>query len=73
MLTQVLLLGLAFAGNQVFDHATPTGGPTMSSCSSISDNDMRYFCDGSCSSIGQNDMRYYCQGSCSSIGNNDVR
>ena len=25
--------------------------PTMDDCSSISDNDMRYFCQGSCSSI----------------------
>ncbi len=45
----------------------------MGSCGSISNNDLRYFCNNSCGSISDNDMRYYCNKSCGSISNNDLR
>ena len=50
---------------------TPLEPPQASSCSSVSNNDMRYLCEGSCSSINDNDLRYYCSSSSSSINHND--
>jgi len=44
-----------------------------SSCSSISNSDLRYYCESSCSSISNSDLRYFCQGSYSSISSSDVR
>ena len=46
---------------------------TAGSCGSISDSDLRYYCNGSCGSISDSDLRYFCNGSCGSISNNDMR
>ena len=43
------------------------------SCGSISNSDLRYYCQSSCGSISNNDLRYYCQGNYGSISNNDLR
>jgi hypothetical protein len=48
-------------------------GISMGSCGSISDSDLRYYCDGSCGSISDSDLRYFCNGSCGSISNSDMR
>ena len=42
-------------------------------CGSISNHDLRYYCQGNYGSISNNDLRYYGQGSCGSISNNDLR
>gem|GEM_PF-5171850 len=43
------------------------------SCGSISNNDLRYYCQSNCGSISNNDLRYYCQGNYGSISNNNLR
>ncbi len=41
--------------------ATPLVPPAAaSSCGSISNNDLRYYCDSNCGSISNSDLRYLC-------------
>ncbi len=44
-----------------------------SSCGSIGDADLRYYCSGSNGSIGDSDLRHYATGSCGSVGDSDLR
>ena len=57
---------------------TPASAPLVppaeaSSCGSISNTDLRYYCDSNCGSISNTDLRYYCQGNYGSISNTDLR
>ena len=57
---------------------TPVALPTVpqahaSSCGSISNTDLRYYCDSNCGSISNTDLRYYCQGNYGSISSTDLR
>ena len=75
-----MILGLAFASFFFQLSVSPqhsleiTMKPALAgSCGSISNTDLRYYCQGNYGSISNNDLRYYGRGNCGSISNGDLR